>query len=94
VKTWTDVYRHLKDKKNPLKLSSSEHRNLTKKMTEYIFEQGQANSGDGVNHGPAIDVIRGLQMGLSQKGERFRALQGAIEALREDEKANEEPKAA
>lgn len=94
MKTWTDVYSHLKDKKNPLKLSTSEFRNLTKKMAKYIFEQGQVNAGEGVNHSAAILVLNDMTVGLKSGGERYKALVKAVEALKEDEKGATQEKAA
>ena len=85
VKTWQDVYTHAKSKKNPLKLSSSEHRNLTKKVTEHIFKQGQANAGKGVNHSAAIHVINAMAGKMKVGGERHKALMRAVVSLEEDE---------
>ena len=85
---WQEVYAHMKSKKNPLKLSSSEYRNLTKNVVSYIFGQGQMNSSGSANHSAAIHVLKGMMKGLKSGGERYKALEKAIDELQlEDKKA-------
>ena len=86
MKTWQDIYSHAKDRKNPLKLSSSEHRNLTKRVVKYLFEEGQANAKTGTNHSSAISVLKKLAGTVKAGGERHKAYLRAITELEGDEK--------
>ncbi len=86
MKTWQDVYTHAKSRKNPLKLSSSEHRNLTKRVVKHLFEEGQANSKNGTDHSGAIHVLHGLAASVKAGGERHKAYLRAITELEENEK--------
>jgi hypothetical protein len=84
-KTWQDCYIRLKDGKNPLNLSSSEHRNLTKKLCREIFSAGQKAPKGAAGKATIKDAIAAVQLEaekLKSGSERHKGVEKALEALR------------
>ena len=91
-KDWEELYQRAKEPDNPLDLSSSEYRNLTKKLTKRIFEEGrksgmaEAKSEPGkADFAAAAARIEEHTSSLKPGSERHKGVQKALEALRDPE---------